>query len=142
MAWTTSPDCTGEKRLGLVFPVYAWGLPEPVERFAARLPRTAAFTFGVATCGSEAGHALKQLDKIFPLRSSYSLVMPNNYIAGADLDDDATARAKLDAAEKALAVMAEEIAAPPPPRPAGLPRPRGFPGGAEVQPGALRLQPF
>ena len=105
------PDCSGEKRLGLVFPVYAWGLPEPVERFAARLPRTAAFTFGVATCGSEAGHALKLLDKIFPLGSSYSLVMPNNYIAGADLDDDATARAKLDAAEKALAVMAEEIAA-------------------------------
>lgn len=105
------PDCSGEARIGLIFPVYAWGLPEPVENFARTLPRTGAFTFAVATCGSEAGHALKKLDRLFPLRSSYSLVMPNNYILGADLDDEATARAKIDAAEKELAVIAQEVTA-------------------------------
>lgn len=103
------PDCTGEARIGLVFPVYAWGLPEPVAKFAPTLSAAGAFTFGVATCGSEAGLALKRLDALFPLRSSYSLVMPNNYILGADLDDDATARRKIDAAEKELDVIAKEI---------------------------------
>lgn len=107
----TVPDCTAEAQIGLVFPVYAWGAPEPVLKFAKALPAARAFSFAVATCGSEAGHALKKLAKVFPLQSSYSLVMPNNYIIGADLDDEATARAKLDAAEKELAVIVQEVTA-------------------------------
>ena len=30
---TDIPDPKTERRIGLVFPVYAWGLPEPVESF-------------------------------------------------------------------------------------------------------------
>lgn len=105
------PDGSSETRVGLVFPVYAWGAPEPVLDFAKSLSPGNAFSFAVATCGSEAGHALKRLAKVIPLQSSYSLVMPNNYIIGADLDDESTARAKIDAAEKELAVIAQEVAA-------------------------------
>lgn len=96
-------------QIGLVFPIYAWGLPEPVENFAKSLPATQAFSFAVATCGSEAGYGLKALDRLFPLRSSYSLVMPNNYILGADLDAPATAQAKVDAAKEELVRIAREI---------------------------------
>lgn len=103
------PDCRQAPQIGLVFPIYAWGLPEPVERFAKALPATQAFSFAVATCGSEAGYGLKALDRLFPLRSSYSLVMPNNYILGADLDDPATAQAKVDAAKEELVRIAREI---------------------------------
>ncbi len=106
-----APDCSREAQLGLVFPIYAWGVPEPMEDFARTLKTGSAFTFGVATCGSETGHALKNLAKTVPLSSSYSLVMPNNYILGADLDDEATARAKIDAAGRELARMAAEITA-------------------------------
>ena len=106
-----APDCRGEARVGLVFPVYAWGVPEPVLAFVRRLGRPEAFTFAVATCGSEAGHALKKLTAVFPLRSSYSLVMPNNYVVGSEPDDEATARAKLDAAEAELDRIAEELLA-------------------------------
>ena len=63
------PDLKGESRVGIVFPVYAWGLPEVVADFAAKLPQTGAFTFGVGTCGSEAGLALKHLSQLFPLDS-------------------------------------------------------------------------
>lgn len=70
------PDLQGESRIGLVFPVYAWGPPQMVMEFAQNLPRTGAFTFGVGTCGSEAGLALKKLAAVYPLDSSYSLVMP------------------------------------------------------------------
>lgn len=108
---STVPDYTAEGQIGLVFPVYAWGAPEPVLTFAETLPTADVFSFAVATCGSEAGHSLKKLSRVFPLQSSYSLIMPNNYILGADVDDEATARAKIDAAEKELAVIAQEVAA-------------------------------
>lgn len=105
----TLPDLQKEAQIGLVFPVYAWGAPEPVLSFAKQLSKGKAFTFGVCTCGAEAGHAMKKLAALFPLDSSYSLVMPNNYIVGSDTDDDQTVRQKLDAARKAIETLSGEI---------------------------------
>ena len=104
-----APDIRNERRIGLVFPIYAWGAPEPVLDFVGSLDRTDAFTFGVCTCGEEAGKAMQKLSRIFPLRSSYSLVMPNNYVVGGDVDDPGTARRKIAAAQKALREIAEEV---------------------------------
>ena len=101
--------CRGDARIGLVFPIYAWGAPEPVLDFARQLNKGGAFTFAVATCGSEAGYALKKLAEVFPLDSCYSLVMPNNYVIGSELEDEATVRAKLDAAETELTTIAAEL---------------------------------
>ena len=62
-----------------------------MEAFAMKLPKTGVFAFGVCTCGEEAGMAMKQFSKRYPLdSSSYSLVMPNNYIVGTDTDDEAS----------------------------------------------------
>ena len=104
-----APDLRGEKQVGLVFPVYAWGPPEPVLAFVKTLGKTDAFSFGVCTCGSEVGHALKKLAQVFPLQSSYSLVMPNNYVIGGDVDDRETARRKIDRARDQLQRIAREI---------------------------------
>ena len=95
--------------VGLVFPIYAWGVPDPVLDFVKRLPKAENFSYAVATCGSEAGLALKKLSQEYPLSSSYSLVMPNNYILGADVDSEGEARQKIQDAEKALHQMAREI---------------------------------
>lgn len=103
------PDLQSETRIGLVFPVYAWGAPEPILSFARQLVKGKAFTFGVCTCGSEAGHAMKKLAAVFPLDSSYSLVMPNNYIVGSDVDDAQTVQQKLDAARRAIETLSGEI---------------------------------
>ena len=104
------PDApTKEEQIGLVFPVYAWGAPEPVLAFAKRLSKGGAFTFGVCTCGSEAGMAMKKLSAVFALDSSYSLVMPNNYILGADVDDRDAALAKIAEADRAIQRLAEEV---------------------------------
>ena len=86
------PDLTHESQIGLVFPIYAWGAPEPVLSFVKKLPKTQTFTFAVCTCGEEAGYAMKKLSDLYPFRNSYSLVMPNNYIIGADVDDAQTIR--------------------------------------------------
>lgn len=103
------PDLHEEKQIGLVFPVYAWGVPEPMLHFAASLEKTDAFTFGVCTCGSEAGLAMKKLSRLYPLNSSYSLVMPNNYIIGADVDDEQTVQRKISAARQEIQALSGEV---------------------------------
>lgn len=105
-----TPDLTAQKQIGLVFPIYAWGVPEPMLAFAKTLGKQLhAFTFAVCTCGAEAGYAMKKLARVYPLDSSYSLVMPNNYILGEDVDDEQTARQKIDAAGQELHTIAREI---------------------------------
>ena len=108
-AVSQAPDLRQEPQIGLVFPIYAWGAPEPVIQFAASLGRTDAFTFGVCTCGSEAGHAMKKLSALYPLCSCYSLVMPNNYILGADVDPAPEIKRKIAAAQEEIQRLSQEI---------------------------------
>lgn len=72
---TDIPDPKTERRIGLVFPVYAWGLPEPVESFLKRLPAADCYTFAAVTCGADAGHALKKTGKIRPLSAAWSVAI-------------------------------------------------------------------
>ena len=87
--------------VGLVFPIYAWGPPKPVAEFAKGLQGEAAFRYGVCTCGENAGNAMELLHKDFPMDSAYSLVMPNNYVLGSQLESDAIVREKLRRAKNA-----------------------------------------
>lgn len=103
------PDLTGQTQIGLVFPIYAWGAPEPVLSFVQKLPQTHAFCFAVCTCGDEAGYAMKKLSALYPFRSCYSLTMPNNYIVGADIDDAQTIRSKIAAARQAIHTLTDEV---------------------------------
>lgn len=106
---TKVPDLSKEKMIGLVFPIYAWGIPEPMLSFAKKLRKTDAFTFGVCTCGADAGIAMKLLSKIYPLDSSYSVVMPNNYVIGSELEDRETVLQKLDRAKEELQFITKEL---------------------------------
>lgn len=103
------PDIRKEQQIGFVFPIYAWGAPEPMRDFARALPKTSAFTFGICTCGGNAGNAMKQFSKIYPLASCYSLIMPNNYIIGSDTDDDGTILEKIQQAKAQLEIISQEI---------------------------------
>jgi len=52
------------ERVGIVFPIYAWGPPRSVEEFLDKLDlREARYVFAVATCGGTAGNALPELKK-------------------------------------------------------------------------------
>lgn len=103
------PNMDNAKQIGFVFPVYAWGAPEIMADFAKKLPGTQVFTFGVCTCGEDAGLTMKRFSKLYPLSSSYSLLMPNNYILGSDTDDEGDIRQKIMAARTELERMAREI---------------------------------
>ena len=103
------PDMENAKQIGFVFPVYAWGAPEIMADFAKKLPKPQVFTFGVCTCGGDAGLTMKQFSKHYLLSSSYSLLMPNNYIIGSDTDDEGEILQKITAAREELERMAQEI---------------------------------
>lgn len=72
-------------RLGIVFPVYMWGVPLIVARFVRQLqaPET-TFCFAAATYGGSGGGALGQLrdllkDRGLTLAQGYGIKMPGNY---------------------------------------------------------------
>ncbi len=65
---------TDAARIGLVFPVYAWGMPRIVAEFVKKLRlQPDQYVFAVATCGGTPGATLIHLQKILRKR-------------GADLD--------------------------------------------------------
>lgn len=103
------PNFEHQKRIGFVFPIYAWGVAEPMLTFIKRLPQTSAFIYGVCTCGEDAGLAMKKLSKLFRLDSSYSVVMPNNYIVGSDIEDQDTISKKITDAKIQCQRIASEI---------------------------------
>lgn len=103
------PKMVGAKQIGFVFPVYAWGVPEIMADFVKKLPAPEMFTFGVCTCGGDAGLTMQQFSRLYPLSSSYSLLMPNNYILGSDTDDESEILQKIAAARVELERMAQEI---------------------------------
>lgn len=104
-------DLSGEQRVGFVFPIYAWGIPEPMEAFAERaaIPGE-AFTFGVCTYGAEAGRAMRKITRKVPLDSSYGIAMPNNYVIGSELEPPETVRAKIAAAGVEIDRIAGDVA--------------------------------
>lgn len=104
------PDVASEERVGLVFPIYAWGAPEPVLALAARLdPPESAFAFAVCTYGSEAGNALDALGRAFRLDGAYGIPMPNNYVMGSELESRAVALEKLSRARESIRAIAEDV---------------------------------
>jgi ferredoxin len=98
-----------EKIIGLVFPIYAWGVAEPMLQFTKKLQKTNAFTFGICTCAMDAGLAMKKLSTIFKLDSCYSVTMPSNYIVGADVEDERIINEKIAKAKIDLDAISVEI---------------------------------
>jgi ferredoxin len=74
-----------QERVGIVFPVYMWGLPLIVARFASKIAVTpGAYIFGIVTYGGSFGATLRQLaavlaDKGNTLSAGFGIRMPGNY---------------------------------------------------------------
>lgn len=103
------------ENVGIVFPVYMWGLPVIVKRFALRLNvKPDQYLFAVTNYGGWQGGTLLQMNKIFADRgmkmaSGFGIKMPGNYtpMYGART---ANAQQKLfDAAAKKVAYIAGQV---------------------------------
>ena len=110
---TTIPSLD-ELSVGLVFPVYAWGVPEPVLDFVKQLRGQPTFSFGVCSCGGEAGLAMDKLSQVFHLDSAYSIRMPNNYVMGSELESADRITLAIVEAKKRIDRIATQIIAKQP----------------------------
>lgn len=95
--------------VGIIFPVHAWGVPEPVLAFVKKLVGRPAFTYSVCTCGDEAGESMEKLNAIFHLDSMYSIAMPSNYIMGADVEPVDQIASKIVKAEEKFQTIAAQV---------------------------------
>lgn len=96
--------------IGIVCPIYAWGVPECVVDFLTHVKvDKKAFAYIVATCGSEAGKALRQVQRVFPFNSAYSVRMPENCIALFKTDSEELVREKINVARQLLPRIAQGI---------------------------------
>ena len=107
---TTAISVGKGERVGLVFPIYAWGAPKIVDEFVAALTvDPAAYAYAVCTCGDDAGLSMRALRKRYPWKAAWSVAMPNNYIPMYDVDEPALAASKIANARKRLPAIAEKI---------------------------------
>ena len=109
MVESSAFQSTDNQTIGIVFPIHAWGVPEAILEFVKKLVGKPAFTFGVCSCGAEAGYAMEKLSGIFPLNSTYSVAMPSSYIMGADVESDEIIASKIAKAKEKLKIIAAQV---------------------------------
>ncbi|MDE5878348.1 MAG: EFR1 family ferrodoxin [Muribaculaceae bacterium] len=110
--------------IGLVFPVYAWGVAPPVTDFIngwtlddiRRINTEKIPVWAVMTCGDEAGACSDMLIKILgkkgiSLAGVWSIIMPNTYVIlpGFDVDSHVLAQQKLTSAMGRIKEIGDKI---------------------------------
>ncbi|MBR0544591.1 MAG: EFR1 family ferrodoxin, partial [Bacteroidaceae bacterium] len=110
----TSPVTTDDSVIGLVFPVYAWGIPNVVERFVrkhrdsclAAGAKKGGYIYAVMTCGDDMGYADRVLESVLgrELDAAFSVLMPDVYIClpGFDVDSEEECREKFSMEKKTV----------------------------------------
>lgn len=108
----TAVFAENDARIGIVFPIYAWGAPLLVEQFCKQIKlASGAYPYVVCTCGDEAGKAILRLKKMFAYQAAWSIKMPNNYIAGFDVDSPELEQRKITEARNRVQSIAGAVAA-------------------------------
>ncbi|MBQ8763058.1 MAG: EFR1 family ferrodoxin [Clostridia bacterium] len=105
------PENNSDKT-GFVFPVYFWGLPEIIKRFALKIKNSLdGYVYCIITCGANTGSADKMLEKALgrKLDYSFSLKMPDNYVVMYDPCEKEKAKKYLRHADKELETICADI---------------------------------
>ncbi len=102
------------EKTGIVFPVYFWGLPEIIKRFASNpdfQKSLGKYVYCVITCGASTGTADKMLENLIgrKLDYSFSLKMPDNYVVMYDPCEKEKAKKYLRHADKEIEIICDDI---------------------------------
>lgn len=100
------------ERVGLVVPVYYWGIPAMAEAFLAQLRITNGeghYTYAVLVCGGSACNAVSRVQKYLKLDYYAELVMPDNCVILFDLKAPEDVRRCLQEAEPALGKIYNKV---------------------------------
>lgn len=106
------PNLTDDQSIGLVFPVYGWGIPNVVKKFIQNclLPK-GAYLYAVMTCGDDMGYTDKVLEKALgrKLDAAFSVLMPDVYVClpGFDVDSKEECREKFEKEKEAVQLITE-----------------------------------
>ena len=105
--------------IGLVFPVYGWGIPNVVESFVRKVCLSPSreskgdFLYAVMTCGDDMGYTDKVLEKALgrKLDAAFSVLMPDVYVClpGFDVDSKEECKEKFQKEEVAVKEIANCI---------------------------------
>ena len=112
----TSASFIDDETIGLVFPVYAWSIPNVVEEFARNIQVSEGrYLYAVMTCGDDVGYADKVLESVLgrKLNAAFSVQMPNTYVClpGFDIDSSELCAKKLSAEPDAVRRISQSIKA-------------------------------
>jgi len=107
------------ERLGFVFPVYSWGMPQFMETFIRSLNvENVSYLYMVCTCGDDIGLTTELFSDIvqakgWALDLAYSVQMPNTYVCmpGFDVDSKEVVLGKKSRAVERLNTIIEHIKA-------------------------------
>lgn len=101
--------------LGIVFPVYAWGVPQLVEKFLCQLHVGRRYVWILMTCGDDMGYTDRYMTKVLRCKpdAAFSVQMPNTYVClpGFDVDSDEVAQRKKDKTMSRLQDIAHRVKA-------------------------------
>lgn len=101
--------------IGLVFPVYVWGVPAPVLEAVNKLSGcTSSYFFAVASNGGQVANTLVQLKKVMKhsglkLHTGLQIRMPSNYIPWGGPEDVNEQRKMFSTAEKKIEALVDTI---------------------------------
>jgi len=116
--WPQDRILADADRVGLVFPLYFWGLPNIVETFVRKLRvRESAYCFAVATRGWPIpGGAFRQLSQAFAasgatFHAGWYVTLPDNYILWANVPPEQKRQAMYAHADQKIRGIAEQICA-------------------------------
>ncbi|MDE6721834.1 MAG: EFR1 family ferrodoxin [Bacteroidaceae bacterium] len=101
---------------GMVFPVYAWGVPKVVKEYLHTHMediKASKYVWAVITCGDDIGYADTILNNLLgrQVDAVFSVHMPNTYVClpGFDTDPADKAKAKVQATQNRLPSIADSI---------------------------------
>ena len=114
----TMPYSIDDEVVGLVFPVYGWGIPNVVETFVKKYKASllggrlkGGFLYAVMTCGDDMGYTDKVLEKAMgrKLDAAFSVLMPDVYVClpGFDVDSKEECKEKFEKEEISVKEIAE-----------------------------------
>lgn len=102
--WQEDQQANAPDVLGIVFPVFIWGVPRRVIRFVNALKNLGdGYAFAVATNGGQVANTLVQLEKLFRKRggllsAGFDITMPSSYIPWGGPGPEEERRKLFDAA--------------------------------------------
>jgi ferredoxin len=109
------PDIEDAGIIGLVFPVYIWGVPAPVLNFVKNNTKLKSdYIFAVAVNGGQVSNTLVQLKSFMEqngsmLSSGFEVKMPSNYIPWGGPGTEEHCRGLYEAGEKKILKIASAI---------------------------------